>query len=747
MRLMPVTVPEPPRRRTDATAVRLARHVALLFGVDWPTNPRRCTWLCDYEALTLAEIGRGAPLPTREWHKEETAATPAGAGPKATLGQSARFPAGTWRIVDRALIEGIGTPTEATAATSDANPDVPPDAAPEMPESHALPGVEVEAPEEIAPATLNRFGPDRKAAAVLVGANALFDPLVAVINDVVTMLGTLDTGRSVAPVIRVVLWAHLVQQIYRSEPVLFAAAVQARAIQRALVTEVSLDLVEPLPTARCELGNTDTASWADADAVLTPRTLNVLDHTFKALKLDYLGDMMSEASHGYLADDIVDRWTKYLLHSRDRGLLWAREASPGRRRGEVFAPVIGLANSLVDDMLGVLPQLLASEETDASEPGEHGWSHLLPRLPSPGELMRFDTVTQRSAIWALVHVYRLLRENQHYGSPGLEESVGRCAQRLADLATRVLGPADPVTHVALARSAAFSLMDYRATDLDVALAAAGEFICSLLSLQSRFERGAAPPGSPAEQLWALAGPLHIIAADLTGHGRDADAAVLYEQLTSLWDVFFAVLHVDLEEELSADAVSDRVLELSPHLHNYAAMLMTTPDPATRERGIRIQERLVLPARRQIAVDRRCTSPLRVALQVLVRGMCRHAQLLTGAGREERAAAVVRAASEHVEAFSALPQIRVRLDPSYRLRTPRGAAALVCLLDGWFTLLEHGIESPHIDLDTAQRAIGQVEAFGDRPHEHETTFSTYVLSEPVAAVSALRARLEDIRRVG
>ena len=56
-------------------------------------------------------------------------------------------------------------------------------------------------------------------------------------------------------------------------------------------------------------------------------------------------------------------------------------------------------------------------------------------------------------------------------------------------------------------------------------------------------------------------------------------------------------------------------------------------------------------------------------------------------------------------------------------------------------------APFPAIEAAQRAIGQVEAFGDRPHEHETTFSTYVLSEPVAAVSALRARLEDIRRVG
>lgn len=725
MRLMPVTVPESPRRRSDATAARLARHVALLFGVDWPGNPRRTTWLCDYEALTLAEIGRGAPLPTREWHKEQAAAPPAaGRGAlKVTLGQSAAFPAGTWRIIDRALVEGVGPA---------AGPGAPP-----------LPGIEVDPPEEIAPATLNRYGPDRKAAAVLVGANALFAPLVGVINDVVTTLGTLDTGRSVAPVIRVVLWAALVQQIYRCEPVLFAAAVQARAIQRALVTDVGLDLVEPLPTARCELGTTHGASWADADAILTPRTLNVLDDTFKALKLDYLGDMMSEASHGYLADDIVDRWTKYLLHSRDRGLLWARESSPGRRRGEVFAPVIGLASSLVDDMLGVLPQLLASEEVDPADRSGHSWEHLLPRLPSPGELMRFDTMTQRSAIWALVHVYRVLRENQHYRSLGIEEAVGEGAARLADLATRVLGPADPVTHVVLARNAAFVVMDHRSGDLDVALAAAGEVTRSLQALRSLYERGEVSPGSLAEQIWALSGPLHIVAADLSAHGRSAAAAALYAQLTGLWEQFFTALHVDLDAELGTDAVSERVLELAPHLHNYAAMLMSAPDPAARERGIRIQVRLVLPARRQIATDRRSTAPLRVALQVLVRGMCRHTQLLTAAGEHERADRVAREAGEHVEALSALPQIRVRLDPSYRLRSSRGAAAIVCLLDGWFTLLEHGVASPHIDLDAARRVIDQVEAFGDRPHEHETTFSTYVLSEPVATAAALRARLDAL----
>ena len=45
----------------DATAVRVARHVAVLFGVDVPANPSGRTWMGDYNAITSADIGRGGP--------------------------------------------------------------------------------------------------------------------------------------------------------------------------------------------------------------------------------------------------------------------------------------------------------------------------------------------------------------------------------------------------------------------------------------------------------------------------------------------------------------------------------------------------------------------------------------------------------------------------------------------------------------------------------------------------------------
>ena len=45
---------------------RLARKVAPLFGVPSEQNPfRPLTWVCDFTGITVSEIARGAPLPTR----------------------------------------------------------------------------------------------------------------------------------------------------------------------------------------------------------------------------------------------------------------------------------------------------------------------------------------------------------------------------------------------------------------------------------------------------------------------------------------------------------------------------------------------------------------------------------------------------------------------------------------------------------------------------------------------------------
>ncbi len=67
MPLLPAVVPEIPESRAEVAAARLARKIAPLFGVPWTDGPfGGRTWVCDYAKITLSEIARGAPLPTRE---------------------------------------------------------------------------------------------------------------------------------------------------------------------------------------------------------------------------------------------------------------------------------------------------------------------------------------------------------------------------------------------------------------------------------------------------------------------------------------------------------------------------------------------------------------------------------------------------------------------------------------------------------------------------------------------------------
>src|SRR6266498_193322 len=66
MALLPAVVPQLVEKRSELVPARLARKVAPLFGVPSEQNPfRPMTWVCDFTAITVSEIARGAPLPTR----------------------------------------------------------------------------------------------------------------------------------------------------------------------------------------------------------------------------------------------------------------------------------------------------------------------------------------------------------------------------------------------------------------------------------------------------------------------------------------------------------------------------------------------------------------------------------------------------------------------------------------------------------------------------------------------------------
>jgi len=65
MTLLPAQVPDIPEARAGIVPARIARKVAPLFGVSWDGNPYGLTWVSDYVKVSLTEIARGAPVPSR----------------------------------------------------------------------------------------------------------------------------------------------------------------------------------------------------------------------------------------------------------------------------------------------------------------------------------------------------------------------------------------------------------------------------------------------------------------------------------------------------------------------------------------------------------------------------------------------------------------------------------------------------------------------------------------------------------
>src|SRR5690606_29762662 len=95
----PAEIPAAEARRADVVEVRVARKVAPLFGLASDIEPFRRSWVRDFTALTLAEIGRGAPSPDRSERSQLDNAT---AGPDATAGLEAQ-PSDGWRWSGRAV--------------------------------------------------------------------------------------------------------------------------------------------------------------------------------------------------------------------------------------------------------------------------------------------------------------------------------------------------------------------------------------------------------------------------------------------------------------------------------------------------------------------------------------------------------------------------------------------------------------------------------------------------------------------
>ncbi|WP_322761936.1 hypothetical protein [Frankia sp. Cr2] len=556
MPLLPAVVPLIPEVRAEIVPARLARKVAPLFGVPWEDGPfGDAAWVSNFVDITLTEIARGAPLPVRSRVAGLTA------GRK------------EWALVDR-----IG-----------------------------LPPVAGSLPNEIANATLNRFGPDTKAAVVLTAVNRLLDPLRDALDETIPLLVD-ETGAPLTPGLRLAGWAGVLVEVFRSQPALLLAGILARSIQRPLTTALEIPLAPTVARerlTRCEISAPRTAS-----APTQPRDLLIADATFRHLGV--LGPVaatpvayaaMHETILGLLLQRLLDVGTM-----RDASQLWISERRPGQFVLEALLTPTSIVNRFVRDALDY-----ARVEDQALDNGG-----ALPAVPDVRHFAGLGLLTRRVAVIALLGTIR-----QVLSSPAARErSRDAVLERLGpvrNLIERTLPVDDPVRAVSVCRIDV-TWVELTRHDTAIDLRTAVERLdSSTRRCEQLCDAGVLDRGAGAEIL--AASNIEINAVRVANAERSGSMLpapdVLDQQLRRRWRHWLEILEVPAKV-LAGEWHSSGLLGY--HLHNYAAFLAS--HDASRDGGeadlaeaARLFADVVLPARERFVEAVGIFEPMRVSLQM------------------------------------------------------------------------------------------------------------------------------------
>lgn len=571
--LLPIVVPDMPEARSEIVPARLARKVAPLFGVPWPAGPfGRQTWVCDYNKITLSEIARGAPLPSRgqgSWAKSAV-----------TCG---------WAVVDRIGVSAAGA---------------------------TLPNV-------IPNATLNRFGPDTKAAVLLTAANRLLEPVTAAVR---TALGALAaaSGGPLPRRARTTAWAALVIEVFRTQPALVAAAIRARTVQRELLVDWHLPLAgagASVALTRCEVSGPEPDE--PRNPASCPRELDLVDGTVALLDVAE-------------PDEVADRLLRELIAigtRRSSSHLWLSERIPDQLVVEALIPPTELVNRFV----GQVAPLLDDESDD--EP-------VLPRVPADVELDGAPLLVRRSVLLAVLAVLRDLRfdTEQRERTRGV---VVPALEGLAGLAGRVLGPDDPAGALIRCRVADM-VVHTRRHDIRHGLAGPlAELMSAVERCVTLLDDGVLDRGAAAEAISSANVEINIVRrtnATRAGSGLPAPAE-LDAWLRSTWAAFRRAVEIDpvagapepAPGAAGTAAAQDPWLPVGHHLHNYASYLATHPnDDADLRAAVDLFEHAVLPARELYWKRAHSFHPLRQSLQTASRATTTLSRRAAAAGDTESA---------------------------------------------------------------------------------------------------------------
>lgn len=654
--------------RSEVVEVRVARKVAPLFGVGDGVPPFRHSWVCDYTALSLAEIGRGAPSPDRAARSEMGTLTsdPVGAGEAAGWAWSGRS---VWSA-----------------------------------QQGALPGA-------LTNATLNRYGPDTKAATVLAGANRLLRDATAAVAQVGQHLA--DTGCDAE--VRLAAWAGLVLEVYRAQPALVVAAVQARQVQRSLSARwgaqvdragvIGVDApseVHPATdsTVHPAMDSTGGAPGREAaTARWQPTSFDLVDATLPTLELaDHPSDGPGLVTVDAL-DDIASAWCQRLLGigRPGRGVVWLTETADGSRRAQAMVRVGAVVAPFVAASLG------------GTSAGHRTSTPRLPVLPTADTLAAAPLLGRRAHL-LLTHVtanYLRYRDELLVDWPQLRGQTRELVAAAVDRCTTVLAADDPVALQLTAYAAYLEVWDPpRAHRTDApgapgrtATTGRGAATARLIAAQQRvvaawrsgtLDPGAAsylleigivalrdaatdrPPGTaPAPAIPAQAAPTEPSEAD-------AEAGLTATTVRRWWTAILTARGMGPGTDLAAqvDSLGDAQLF---HLHHYAAWLADVGGRADLRRALKIQERVAAVraevARREPAGYAAKSAAARAGHELAAEIATALAEVTPDREHEARARAVADAV-RHARAVLADPSTRELLRPTAPQPTIRRTAKVV-----------------------------------------------------------------------
>ncbi|TDD55582.1 hypothetical protein [Saccharopolyspora elongata] len=561
MGLLPAEVPDIPEARSEIVPARLARKLAPLFGVPWengPFGPR--TWVSDYNKITLSEIARGAPLRARSRAAAASAAEP-----------------GSWAIVDRVAVTGPGGSL----------------------------------PNEIPNATLNRFGPDTKAAVVLTATNRLLDPVVRAVESGMGLLVAAD-GSELPARSRLAAWAALVLEAFRTQPALVAAAIRARTIQRELLVDWFLPLAggsAELPLTRCEVGGPHVDGGAGTSS--RPRDLELADRTARLLGADVPGE-------------VVDRLLRELMAigtRRSSSHLWLSERCPGQLVVEALVP----PTEQVDRYVEQVGHLLAP----GSGPG------VLPRIPATAELAGLPVLARRAVLIGLLTVLRRVQFDAEERERTRAAIVPLLAE-VAALATECLGAGDPLAVLARCRAADMTVHTMRHDRRNELGGAVEELMAQVERCIELAEEGVVDRGAAAEAISSANVEINVVRRT---NAADPDAklpapAELDDWLRRTWTAYRRILQIT--RDWSGDP--DSRLAVGHHLHNYASYLASHPDDESDLlAAVELFADTVIPARELYWKRTQSFLPLRQSLQVATRATTTLSRRAAEAGQHEKAA--------------------------------------------------------------------------------------------------------------